>query len=82
MTTTQSTTDNLHYVTREEANSKLCPNGMNYDGTCWCAGPKCMAWRWASSFVKDKDGQIGDLNGNGYVQVFSETHGYCGMVQS
>ena len=45
-------TDNPHYVTPEEANSKLCPNGMAYDGTCWCAGPNCMAWRWASASGK------------------------------
>ena len=45
-------TDNPHYVTLKEADSKLCPNGMAYDGTCWCAGPKCMAWRWASASGK------------------------------
>ena len=73
-------TDNPHYVTPEEAYEKLCPQREMQ--RMWCDGPKCMAWRWASSFVKDKDGQIGDLNGNGYVQVFSETYGYCGMVQS
>lgn len=71
-----------HYVKPEEANNKKCQMAMSREIARWCDGPKCMAWRWASSFVKDKDGQIGDLNGNGYVQVFSETHGYCGMVQS
>lgn len=70
--------DNPHYITPEEAEEKTCP----YDAKNWgtCMGSQCMAWRWASSFVKDKDGQIGDLNGNGYVQVFSETHGYCGVI--
>jgi hypothetical protein len=40
--------DNPHYVTPEEAKGKmLCPMGMPYaDGDCYCAGPKCMAWRW------------------------------------
>ena len=78
--------DNPHYVTPEEAKEIGCVMSMARDNPSLvyqtCLGPKCMAWRWASSFVKDKDGQIGDLNGNGYVQVFSETHGYCGMVQS
>ena len=45
-------TDNPHYMTLKEANSKLCPNGMAYDGTCWCVGPDCMAWRWASASGK------------------------------
>ena len=79
MTTTQSTTDNPHYMTPEDAKQMDCAQVPHER---WCIGPHCMAWRWASSFVKDKDGQIGDLNGNGYVQVFSTTHGYCGMVQS
>ena len=43
--------DNPNYVTPEEAKGKmLCPMGMPYaDGDCYCAGPKCMAWRWKSS---------------------------------
>ena len=45
-------TDNPHYMTPKEANSKLCLNGMAYDGTCWCDGPKCMAWRWTSASGK------------------------------
>ena len=64
-------TDNPHYVTPEEAKSKLCPNGMNYDGTCWCAGPKCMAWRWKQ--MKDLSGKV--------IKKTSTTHGYCGMVR-
>ena len=72
-------TDNPHYVTPEEAFEKDCAVDPS---DRYCSGPNCMAWRWTSSFVKDKDGQIGDLNGNGYVQVFSETHGCCGMVRS
>ena len=72
-------TENTNYVTPEEAQTKWCPIQNPPQA---CIGTECMAWRWASSFVKDKDGQIGDINGNGYVQVFSKTHGYCGMVQS
>ena len=73
-------TDNPHYVTPEEANSKLCPNGMNYDGTCWCAGPKCMAWRWKPEGTQNLR--------QGYelqIPLHPEEpmkHGYCGMVQS
>ena len=68
-------TDNPHYVTPKEADSKLCPNGMAYDGTCWCAGPNCMAWRWRLDMTySDKGFNDG--------QKYSTTHGYCGMVRT
>ena len=37
-------TDNLHYVTPEEADLKLCP--FKHGMIIGCDGPKCMAWRW------------------------------------
>jgi len=45
MTINQSTTDNPHYVTPEEAKEKICPLKPN-QMSIWCEGPKCMAWRW------------------------------------
>jgi hypothetical protein len=75
MTTTQSTIDNPHYVTREEANSKQCPLGMPYDKNCWCVGPDCMAWRWS-------DNAPMHYKGDGNPKPTDRAKGYCGMVRS
>ena len=67
--------DNPHYVTPEEAEKKICPMSMNSELTHWCAGPKCMAWRWA---------KLPDMTDDGKIRldpVYSTTHGYCGMVR-
>ena len=97
MTTTQSMTDNPHYVTPEEAYEKLCPQREMQ--RMWCDGPKCMAWRWGSASGKiwfwaatnldpePRENWIPierfEVNGR-QAGKFREapTHGYCGMVQS
>ena len=64
-----------HYVTPEEAGSLLCP--MAKPNTTYidqrCNGPKCMAWRWVWHLAEDPATQKVD-------DVYSTTHGYCGMV--
>jgi len=64
--------DNPHYVTPEEAKEKACA----VDPQNWsCSGPSCMAWRWQSTgYVATDDGKM--------EEIFSTTHGYCGMVRS
>ena len=74
--------DNPHYVTPEEAKGKmLCPMGMPYaDGDCYCAGPKCMAWRWRPHGHQDfAQGWMLQLP---LTPEEPMTHGYCGMVRS
>ena len=75
MTINQSTTDNPHYVTPEEAKEKICPLKPN-QMSIWCEGPKCMAWRWKpeKEAVETKDAFY-------FKDVYSTTHGYCGMVR-
>ena len=69
MTITQSMTDNPHYVTPEEAQTKWCPIQNPPQA---CIGTECMAWRWKQ--MKDLSGKV--------IKKTSTTHGYCGMVQS
>jgi len=71
MTINQSTTDNPHYVTPKEADMKKCAMKPNQ---FYCAGPKCMAWRWAQ--------MLGWQEGRDELVTYSTTHGYCGMVRS
>jgi hypothetical protein len=80
MTTNQSTTDNPHYVTAEEAQEVGCVMSMGRQNPSivyqTCLGPKCMAWRWVNLIKEVKD--IDDcVIREG---IFSTTHGYCGMV--
>jgi hypothetical protein len=76
MTINQSTNDNPHYVTPVEAKEKICPLKPN-QMSIWCEGPKCMAWRWKlkKEAVETKDAFY-------FKDVYSPTHGYCGMVRS
>jgi hypothetical protein len=76
MTINQSTTDNPHYVTPEEADLKFCP--VNHGMITYCDGPKCMAWRWG----KLKEPEYRVENNIMGPHEYSTTHGYCGMVQS
>ena len=65
-------TNNPHYVTPEEAAEKDC--AMRPD-EYWCKGPKCMAWRWGTSFKWNEDEDRPEV-------IYSTTHGYCGMVRN
>jgi hypothetical protein len=49
--------------TEKEAEEKLCYlYAARRDGSFYCAGPSCMAWRWiwnggyGPDYLKDKDG--------------------------
>jgi len=64
-------TDNPHYVTPKEADMKRCAVRPNQ---FYCAGPNCMAWRWAQ--------MLGWQEGRDELVTYSTTHGYCGMVRS
>jgi len=75
MTINQNTTDNPHYVTPKEADMKKCAMKPNQ---FYCAGPKCMAWRWA----KLKEPEYRVENNIMGPHDYSTTHGYCGMVRS
>lgn len=66
--------DNLHYITPEEADKKYCPIAMNSGTVLYCAGPKCMAWRWGPSYKWNEDEDKPEV-------TYSTTHGYCGMVR-
>jgi hypothetical protein len=73
-------TDATHYVTPEEADYKLCPMAKRKPNVKWeyfCDGPRCMAWRWKpeKETVETKDAFY-------FKDVYSTTHGFCGMVQS
>ena len=65
-------TDDPHYVTPEEAQTKWCPVQNPPQA---CVGKECMAWRWReeTKFVENNS-----LSLRAY---FSTTHGYCGMVR-
>ena len=78
--------DNPHYVTPEEAKKKVCPSSMGgllmVQNTVMasehgCLGPDCMAWRWAMNFEK-----VDTPDGKEWSDLYSATHGYCGMVRS
>ena len=92
----QSTINNSHHVTPEEAFEKDC---VVVPSDRYCSGPNCMAWRWNPG--KNKHWiWASDLNGseppshwiplktwehNGRKAgefIEGPTHGYCGMVQS
>jgi len=70
-------TDNPHYVTPEEAEKMRCQMKMNGEKLPFCYGPNCMAWRWKpeKEAVKTKDAFY-------FKDVYSTTHGYCGMVRT
>ena len=90
-------TDNLHYVTPEEADKKYCPMAMNSGTVLYCAGSKCMAWRWASASGKiwfwaatnldpePRENWIPierfEVNGRPAGKFRALAHGYCGMVR-
>jgi len=81
MTTNQSTTDNPHYMTPEEAQEVGCVMSMGRQNPSivyqTCLGPKCMAWRWGKELVEYENKPfLQDIWRN------STTHGYCGMVRS
>jgi len=63
-----------HYVTPEEAEEKTCPFDAKNWGTCMSS--QCMAWRWKpeKEAVETKDAFY-------FKDVYSTTHGYCGMVR-
>ena len=67
--------DNPHYVTPEEAVKMKCQMQMNGTKYPKCYGSDCMAWRWAKLPDMTDDGKIR------FDQVYSKTHGYCGMVR-
>ena len=72
-------TDNLHYVTPEEAKKMGCCMSMNRpEFAAACIGKTCMAWRWAKESVEYENGPF--LQDK--IWRNSTTHGYCGMVQS
>lgn len=73
-------TDDPHYVTPEEAREVGCPLSMAgnpHIAHKSCLGPNCMAWRWKpeKEAVETKDAFY-------FKDVYSTTHGYCGMVRS
>ena len=69
--------DNPHYVTPEQADKKYCPIAMNSGTVLYCAGPKCMAWRWRlMRYADDKDPDT-----DAWPAIYSTTHGFCGMVR-
>lgn len=70
---------NPHYVTPEEAKKKTCPM-IQYEN-CWCAGPECMAWRWAVDYY-DKEIETPQGVMPSTAKRYSTTHGYCGMVHN
>ena len=68
---------NPHYVTPEEASDIGCPMtmSMHIDESSYgqgCQGPKCMAWRWASTTNYEEQNPT---------VTYSKTYGYCGMVR-
>ena len=68
-------TDNPHYVTPEEAQTKWCPVQNPPQA---CVGKECMAWQWHRiKYDNEKDPET-----NSWKTIFSTTHGYCGMVRS
>ena len=79
MAINQSTTDNPHYVTPEEAEKMGCCMSMNRpEFAAACIGETCMAWRWA----KLKEPEYRVENNIMGPHDYSTTHGYCGMVRS
>ena len=68
--------NNPHYVTPEEADKMKCP--MKITATiryAKCHGPECLAWRWVWHLEENPETKkVGD--------IYSTTHGYCGMVGS
>jgi len=70
--------DNPHYVTPEEADLKFCP--VKHGMITGCDGPKCMAWRWQQTVIRENNSV--KMTPEGLVTTISTTHGYCGMVRS
>ena len=71
-------TDTSHYVTPEEAEKMGCCMSMpRQEFAAACIGKTCMAWRWKpeKEAVETKDAFY-------FKDVYSTTHGFCGMVQS
>ena len=67
--------DNPNYVTPKEADMKKCAMKPNQ---FYCAGPKCMAWRW-----QEVGRNFSKLDHNySPTPVYNTTHGFCGMVRS
>ena len=70
-------TDNPHYVTPEEAQTKWCPIQNPPQA---CVGTECMAWRWKPEGTQNLR--------QGYelrIPLHPEEpmeHGYCGMIKS
>lgn len=52
----------------------------HYPEATHCAGSRCMAWRWRldKMLVKDDDPDAPVLEY--YTNVYSTTHGYCGLA--
>ena len=70
--------DNPKYVTPEEADAIACPMSMgSTEFASTCFGTKCMAWRWAMNFEK-----VDTPEGKEWSDLYSTTHGYCGMVHN
>jgi len=79
MTINQSTIDNPHYVTPEEAEKMGCCMSMNRpEFAAACIGETCMAWRWGKELVECENAPF--LQDK--IWRNSTTHGYCGMVRS
>ena len=68
-------TDNPHYVTPEEAQTKWCPI---QNPPQVCGGTECMAWRWTSIEIRRRY-RTWKLTRS--TAINSTTHGYCGMVR-
>jgi len=73
----ETMTDNPHYVTPEEAKEMICTQNLSREKFAVnCFGPKCMAWRW-----KPKKEAVETKDAFYFKDVYSTTHGYCGMVR-
>jgi len=73
----EKVTDNPHYVTAEEAQTKWCPIQNPPQA---CVGKECMAWRWQQTVIRENNSV--KMTPEGLVRTISTTHGYCGMVRT
>jgi hypothetical protein len=75
--------ENTHYITAAEADDRLCPMAKQQQNAEWeyyCDGPKCMAWRWQQTVIRENNSV--KMTPEGLVRTISTTHGYCGMVRT
>ena len=79
-------------ITVEEADKLICPRTIGIapiyvdgagvrDGGPWsCVGPRCMAWRWQTTYEPPTSFGVSSQQAPMGKTTISTTHGYCGLA--